>query len=159
MNWSVATVLTMRRFLIGLAFFLTTALALTVVGAPAAQAHHEDKYTQSYVLKANPGLTVTQVQSNLYGFSFYTGAIDGSWGPKSRLGMADYVDNFRSVDTRPGVKRLQKIVGVTQDGRYGPATREAVRQWQRRHGLGADGIAGTQTRTRMGLPVCQCGGH
>ena len=149
----------MRRLLISLAAALVTALTFAVGATAPAQAHHEDKYTQSYVLKANPGLTVKQIQSNVYGFGFYTAPIDGDWGPKSRLAMAAYVDNFGSADTRPGVKRLQRIVGVKQDGYYGPVTRDAVRQWQGKHGLYRDGIAGWKTRTKMGLPVCHCGGH
>ena len=33
------------------------------------------------------------------------------------------------------------------DGQYGAATREAVTAFQKRNGLGADGIVGTETRT------------
>jgi hypothetical protein len=63
-----------------------------------------------------------------------------------------------------GVRALQRKVGVTADGVFGPGTEAAVKRWQRRHGLVADGIVGPQTRSRMGLgsgPVLKrrSGGH
>ena len=53
--------------------------------------------------------------------------------------------------TRGDVRALQRKVGVTADGIFGPATERALKRWQRRHGLVADGIAGPQTRSAMGL--------
>ena len=40
---------------------------------------------------------------------------------------------------------------MAADGVFGPATQRAVKRWQRRHGLVADGIVGPQTRSAMGL--------
>lgn len=149
----------MRKPLLGALIALLTILATTVGATAPAQAHHEDKYTKSYVLRYNGALSVAQIQLNLYGYGEYTGAIDGDWGPMSRLAMAGYVDDFHTADTRPGVKRLQRIVGAKADGYYGPVTRRAVAQWQSKHGLHPDGIAGPKTRRKMGLPQCECGGH
>jgi peptidoglycan hydrolase-like protein with peptidoglycan-binding domain len=55
------------------------------------------------------------------------------------------------VARRGGVAALQRKLGVTADGVFGPATERALKRWQRRHGLVADGIAGPQTRAKMGL--------
>jgi hypothetical protein len=41
--------------------------------------------------------------------------------------------------------------GLNTDGAYGPLTRDAVLNWQRRAHLEADGIVGPQTRTSLGL--------
>lgn len=49
------------------------------------------------------------------------------------------------------VKTLQKLLGVKQDGIFGSATYNALVKWQKSHGLSADGIAGKNTLTKMGL--------
>ena len=43
------------------------------------------------------------------------------------------------------VKLLQKYMGVTQDGIWGPKTTEAVKKWQASKGLTPDGIVGPKT--------------
>jgi peptidoglycan hydrolase-like protein with peptidoglycan-binding domain len=48
-----------------------------------------------------------------------------------------------------GAKAIQKRVGVTVDGIYGPKTRAAVVAFQRSHGLAADGIVGPLTWRKM----------
>lgn len=42
----------------------------------------------------------------------------------------------------PAVVRVQKIVGATADGVYGPATKARVAAWQKAHGIVADGVWG-----------------
>ena len=55
---------------------------------------------------------------------------------------------IQSTDT---VRALQRKLGVSPDGVYGPKTRAAVRRFQRSHGLDVDGIAGSQTLAELGL--------
>lgn len=43
------------------------------------------------------------------------------------------------------VERLQEALGITVDGDFGPATKQAVLSFQKRNGLKEDGIAGPQT--------------
>jgi peptidoglycan hydrolase-like protein with peptidoglycan-binding domain len=43
------------------------------------------------------------------------------------------------------VKDIQKLVGVEQDGVYGPKTEQAVKVWQYKLGVNADGVWGPQT--------------
>ena len=57
----------------------------------------------------------------------------------------------RSAGRRGGVVALQRALGVTADGAFGPATERALKRWQRRHGLTADGVAGPATRRALGL--------
>src|SRR5829696_8663301 len=45
----------------------------------------------------------------------------------------------------PRVASVQKALGLTVDRLYGPATKRAVKRFQRRHGLTADGIVGPAT--------------
>jgi hypothetical protein len=55
-------------------------------------------------------------------------------------------------DSGPAVKRLQRRLRVTPaDGEFGSATERAVRRFQRRRGLTADGVVGPQTRGALGL--------
>src|SRR3954452_14236495 len=43
------------------------------------------------------------------------------------------------------VKTLQKAVGATPDGDYGPATQKAVRKWQKAHSLPTSGVVDAAT--------------
>lgn len=47
------------------------------------------------------------------------------------------------------VRRIQKAVGITVDGYYGPNTKNAVQSYQRKHGLAADGIVGPATWAKI----------
>jgi hypothetical protein len=58
---------------------------------------------------------------------------------------------LRAGSSGTTVVALQRALGVTADGAYGPSTRSAVRAYQRRHGLIVDGIAGPQTLGALGL--------
>lgn len=54
-------------------------------------------------------------------------------------------------DDSDRIRRIQAIVGVPQDGHYGPVTRAAVTIWQAANHLQADGIVGPVTAKAMGL--------
>jgi peptidoglycan hydrolase-like protein with peptidoglycan-binding domain len=48
------------------------------------------------------------------------------------------------------VKYLQKKLGITADGDFGPNTKAAVVAFQKKHGLTADGIVGPKTWKAVG---------
>jgi peptidoglycan hydrolase-like protein with peptidoglycan-binding domain len=98
---------------------------------------------------------------------------DGIFGPGTETALKEYqkkhgllVDGIAGPDTfvqmgvyelvllTPGtvgesVKKLQQALGVTADGRFGPATQKALREFQTKNGLDADGLAGPATLAKM----------
>lgn len=58
---------------------------------------------------------------------------------------------IRKGDTGDLVKIVQRIVGVTTDGVFGPATERAVKSFQNANGLTADGVVGPLTGRKMVL--------
>jgi hypothetical protein len=51
----------------------------------------------------------------------------------------------------PNVKIVQEFLEIGSDGIFGPGTEAAVKEWQRKNGLTADGIVGPATWDAMGL--------
>tara|TARA_R110000851_G_scaffold168016_1_gene313828 strand:+ start:7937 stop:8752 length:816 start_codon:yes stop_codon:yes gene_type:complete len=47
------------------------------------------------------------------------------------------------------VKLIQKALGITADGDFGPGTDRALKEWQKLNGLVADGIAGPNTYKKL----------
>jgi peptidoglycan hydrolase-like protein with peptidoglycan-binding domain len=65
--------------------------------------------------------------------------------------VASSGETLRKGDRGPAVRRLQRRLGIAADGVFGSQTDRAVRRFQRRHGLAADGIVGPITRSELGL--------
>ena len=60
--------------------------------------------------------------------------------------------------TGSAVKQLQRKLGVRPvSGYYGTETRRAVKRFQRAHGLKADGIAGPDTLSKLGIRASKTG--
>jgi len=60
----------------------------------------------------------------------------------------------------PDVVSLQQFLKITSDGSFGPGTDKAVKDWQTKNGLTADGIVGDATWARMGInstPIADAG--
>lgn len=64
-------------------------------------------------------------------------------------GSEPIADTVELGATGDRVKQIQCVVGVKQDGSFGPKTQAAVMVWQRQHGLKADGKVGPITWTAM----------
>lgn len=49
------------------------------------------------------------------------------------------------------VKTLQKSLYLVEDGIFGPLTEEAVKEFQKEHGLTPDGVVGAKTWNKLGI--------
>jgi peptidoglycan hydrolase-like protein with peptidoglycan-binding domain len=58
--------------------------------------------------------------------------------------------DLHAGDRSPKVATIQRWLHLKPDHVYGPATRRAVKRFQRRHGLTADGIVGPATWSALG---------
>jgi peptidoglycan hydrolase-like protein with peptidoglycan-binding domain len=100
---------------------------------------------------------------------------DGQFGPGTETALKDYqqkhglkVDGIAGPDTfaqmglfelillKPGtsgdaVKKLQQALGVTVDGQFGAGTQKALKDFQAKNGLEADGLAGPATLAKMSV--------
>ena len=76
-------------------------------------------------------------------------AADGSGGTSAAAGTGGAT--LKSGAAGGTVVALQRALGVTADGAFGPVTRRAVRRFQRSHGLTVDGIAGPATLRALGI--------
>lgn len=90
---------------------------------------------------------------NMNVFRTQVGAIMGGTAPPPVL--IPPVDSEDRPTLRRGaegalVKKIQKGVDVKADGKFGPKTEAAVRQFQRDQGLVPDGIVGPQTWAALG---------
>jgi putative chitinase len=71
-------------------------------------------------------------------------ALTGEIAPRATIS-----ETVRRGSSGDAVKRIQRKLGLVQDGDFGPATERAVMAWQRENGLDADGIVGPKTLEAM----------
>ena len=60
---------------------------------------------------------------------------------------------FKRGDKHELIKEIQTKLGVDPVGNFGPKTEEAVKAWQTKNGLTADGVVGPATLAKMGIKV------
>ncbi|QXE03172.1 peptidoglycan DD-metalloendopeptidase family protein [Terribacillus sp. DMT04] len=77
----------------------------------------------------------------------YIGA--GSSASQNSAGTAYPGSYIRTGSRGENVRKIQRAVGVTVDGIFGPNTRQAVINFQRNNGLGVDGIVGPETWNKL----------
>jgi hypothetical protein len=58
---------------------------------------------------------------------------------------------YKRGDNTEFIKEIQKALGVDPIGNFGPKTEDAVKAFQKKHGLTADGIVGESTLVKLGL--------
>ena len=81
------------------------------------------------------------------GFKFPKYGCDGKWGSECDAVAKQAVCKKRVLSYKYNAltKLIQRVVGVTADGKFGSGTKAAIIVWQKEHGLVADGIVGLNT--------------
>ena len=111
-----------------------------------------------YVKEEKPEVTVSvwdwQKAAVKDGFSFPEYGCDGEWGAECEGVAKKAICKKRLIGYKNKnlTKIVQRIVGLTGDdvdGLFGSATKEAVKAWQKAHGLTADGAVGINTWKAM----------
>jgi peptidoglycan hydrolase-like protein with peptidoglycan-binding domain len=79
-------------------------------------------------------------------------AVDGVAGPDTfaQMGLYELV-LLKMGSSGNVVKRLQQALVIAGDGQFGLGTEKAVKTFQQKNGLTADGIAGPDTLARLAL--------
>lgn len=107
-----------------------------------------------------PGVTTTNVKTTTTSTPKTTNMYaPGTVGPKlptmptkttAPSSAANYGSGVLGIgSTGTSVAALQKQLGISADGIYGPQTQAAVEAYQRAHGLQVDGLAGPQTMSAL----------
>lgn len=60
---------------------------------------------------------------------------------------------LKKGDKGEDVKALQKALGITADGIFGPQTEEKVKEFQKANGLYVDGLVGNATQKALGINI------
>jgi peptidoglycan hydrolase-like protein with peptidoglycan-binding domain len=77
-------------------------------------------------------------------------AADGIAGPTTLVLMGFYdLVLLKRGSHGEAVRRLQQHLAIGADGRFGPRTEKAVRDYQKKNGLVADGMAGPATLSHV----------
>lgn len=84
------------------------------------------------------------------GYKFPRYGADGDWGNECISVAKKAIVKKRATYTNKNLTKIvQKVVGVSVDGLCGKNTDAAIRNWQRAHGLTADGQVGLNTWKKM----------
>ena len=96
--------------------------------------------------KAEPSVLEWQQAAVKDGFRFPVYGPDGKWGAEcesvARLAIVKRRESYLHENL---TRIVQRVVGVKQDGLCGPDTENAIKKYQKSHGLTADGCVGINT--------------
>lgn len=84
------------------------------------------------------------------GFKFPKYGCDGQYGGETEGIMKQCIVKRRLIHKYKNVTKLvQRLLGVEQDGKCGPITSQAIKDFQKKNGLDADGAVGPLTWKKL----------
>jgi peptidoglycan hydrolase-like protein with peptidoglycan-binding domain len=113
-------------------------------------AHGELKQTMFPMRRRPAAATAQAAGGNAAGATTGTGGATGGAAPTNVLDQAAGGSAPSAPSGNP-VTRLQEALHISADGEFGPQTETAVKQFQARSGLEADGVVGPETWHALGL--------
>ncbi|NYF98359.1 peptidoglycan-binding protein [Janibacter cremeus] len=101
--------------------------------------------------QASHGLTVDGVVGPRTGTDMGLGGSSSSTSNRPSSSSSNFTGLVSYGDRGSVVREIQRAVGASADGIFGPGTRSAVKRYQASHGLTVDGVVGPRTGSVMGL--------
>lgn len=84
------------------------------------------------------------------GFKFEKYGVDGQYGSETESVMKQCVVKRRLIHKyKNATKLVQRLLSVEQDGKCGPITAQAIKEFQKNNGLEVDGAVGLQTWKKL----------
>jgi N-acetylmuramoyl-L-alanine amidase len=112
----------------------------------AVKADLKKKATKTETTKQENKVLIWQKAAIKDGFKFAKSGADGKWGKECEVVAEKAICKKRVTYKYKNLTKLvQDAVGVAVDGKFGAGTKKAVVQYQKRHGLTADGVVGLAT--------------
>jgi peptidoglycan hydrolase-like protein with peptidoglycan-binding domain len=91
-----------------------------------------------------------QMASYADGFRYPRCGTDGIWGLETKGVARQCIVKKRLIHKYPNATKLvQRLLGVDQDGKCGPITSLAIKDFQRKNGLEIDGAVGAKTWKKL----------
>lgn len=91
-----------------------------------------------------------QMASYADGFKFPKYGTDGMYGSETENVMKQCVVKRRLIHKyKNATKLVQRLLGVDQDGKCGPITSQAIKEFQKQNGLEQDACCGLQTWKKL----------
>ena len=127
------------------AYIRGVAAILKQIKADAVMACGHKEYAQPKGRKSDPTFDMVAFRA----------AVERAMAGKSIPETPAAVDPTRSMlrkgDMGPSVKKLQQLLGIKDDGNFGPKTEAKVKEFQKSKGLVADGFVGQKTWAALGV--------